>query len=160
MIARACEIPRDGFLQAYVSRGYTDCFEVMSPVVIDLEGFVEAFYSTWLFKCERLVLGVVLRRAVRQADVIALAKGAESFAAWSVEKRDPIQILLCDMAGHTRSYLAVSQKQGGVTRLVFGSAVVAPEGQPTGVGMRALMPLHRFYSKCLLRLAERKLRYS
>lgn len=160
MIARACDVPRDGLLQAYVARGYTDCFEVMSPLEIDLGAFIDAFYTTWLFRLERAVLSVALRRRIRDADVAALAAGADTFAAWRVEGRADHQILLCDMAGHTRSYLAVSHKQGGVTRLVFGSAVVAADSGQSGGMMKALLPLHRFYSKCLLRLAERKLRYS
>jgi hypothetical protein len=162
MIARACDVPRDGLLQAYVGQGetYTDCFEVMSPVGVTLPEFIEAFYTTWLFRLERLVLQVVLRRWIRDTDVKALATGADAFAAWTVEGRDEAQILLCDFAYHTRSYQAVSSKQGGATRLVFGSAVVVAEGKEMGRITRALLPLHRFYSKALLRLAERKLRYS
>ena len=160
MIARACNIPRDGLLQAYATDGstYTDCFEVMSPLAIPMEEFVQAFYSTWLFKVERLILSGVLRRLITDADVLALADGADSFAVWTVEARAQNQLLLCDMTGHTRSYLALSAKDGGVTRLIFGSAVVPSEGGQLGRGIQALMPLHRLYSKCLLRLAERKLR--
>lgn len=160
MIARACDVPRDGLLQAYVAAAYTDCFEVMSPLDIDLTEFVGAFYGTWLFRVERAVLTVVLRRRIRDAEVDALVDGAENFAVWTVEARAPHQILLSDMSGRTRSYLAVSAKQGGVTRLIFGSAVLPGDGQPLGRIVRALLPVHRIYSKCLLRLAERKLRYS
>lgn len=162
MIARACDVPRDGLLQAYVGQGetYTDCFEVMSPVEIALPDFIEAFYTTWLFRLERLILSITLRRRIRDADARVMAAGAETFAAWSVEARADAQILLRDMAGHTRSYLAVSAKDGGVTRLIFGSAVVARDGKPLGGFVKVLIPLHRFYSKALLRLAERKLRYS
>jgi hypothetical protein len=149
-------------LQRYVGAGanYTDCFEVMSPDAVTLPDFIEAFYSTWLFRLERMVLSVTLRRRIVDTDVEALALGADRFAAWTVEGREDAQILLCDTSGHTRSYLAVSAKDGGVTRLIFGSAVMAQNGKPLGRGVTALTPLHRFYSKALLRLAERKLRYS
>ena len=161
MIARVCPVPRDSLLQVYVDRadGYTDCFEVMHPLETDLSAFVHAFYSTWLFRLERLVLGVALRRRIRDADLRAFATGrSDHFAAWRVEARDSTQMLLCDLEGHTRSYLAIAPKDGGVTRLLFGSAVVS--GNPAGLGrmMRAIIPLHRFYSRALLRLAERRLR--
>lgn len=162
MIARACDVPRDGLLQAYVGQGatYTDCFEVMSPHAVTLPEFIEAFYTTWLFRMERVVLSLPLRARVRDSEVTALAEGADHFAVWQVEARDDAQILLSDRSGHTRSYLAVSGKEGGVTRLVFGSAVVAPKGKPLGTMVGLLIPLHRFYSKCLIRLAERKLRFT
>ncbi len=162
MIARACAVPEDALLHPYVGRGatYTDCFEVMSPGVVTLPDFIEAFYTTWLFKLERMVLTVALRRRIGDADAQALAQGADHFAAWTVEGREETQILLCDTSGHTRSYLAISAKDGGVTRLIFGSAVVAQAGKPLGRLTTLLIPLHRVYSKALLRLTERKLRYS
>lgn len=162
MMARAVPVPRDALLARYAGQGatYTDAFEVMSPHDIDLAAFISAFYTTWLFRLERAVLTVTLRRRIRDADVTALADGANRFAAWRVEDRSETQILMCDLSGHTRSWLAVSAKEGGVTRLVFGSAVVAAEGQQLGWFVRALVPLHRFYSKALLRLAERRLRFT
>ena len=160
MIARAVPVPRDGLLSRYVAREgcYTDCFEVMHPLEVDLLAFVTAFYTTWLFRLERLVLTLALRQRIRDADVAALAaEDRDSFAACRVEGREAGQILLCDLSGHTRSWLAVAPKEGGVTRLLFGSAVVARDGKMSG-GVRAMIPLHRFYSRALLRLAERKLR--
>jgi hypothetical protein len=132
----------------------------MSPLAVTLPDFINAFYTTWLFRLERLVLSVTLRKRISDADVQALADGAGTFAAWRVEERGTGQILLFDLGGHTRAWLAVSPKDGGVTRLVFGSAVVAQDGKPLGRLIRLIMPLHRFYAKSLLRLAERKLRYS
>ena len=162
MIARACDVPRDGLLQAYVGKGatYTDCFEVMSPHAVALPELIEAFYTTWLFRMERAVLSVLMRRWIPDAEVHALAQGGERFAVWQVEAREGSQILLKERSGHTRSYLAVSGKEGGVTRLIFGSAVVAPEGKPLGMFMHLLLPLHRLYAKALIRLAERKLRFT
>ena len=162
MIARACPVPKDALLQVYVGHetSYTDCFEVMSPHAVTLPELIIAFYTTWLFRLERVVLSVLLRRWVRDTDAQALAQGSDRFAAWQVEGREEMQILLADGVGHTRSYLAVSGKEGGATRLVFGSAVIAPEGRELGRMVRLLIPLHRFYSKALLRLAERKLRFT
>ena len=162
MIARACDVPQDALLQAYVGQGatYTDCFEVMSPHAVILPDLIEAFYTTWLFRLERLVLTVAMRRRISDAEVRALAQGASEFAVWRVEGRDDAQIMLRDRAGHTGSYLAVSGKEGGVTRLLFGSVVLAPPGQPLGRMVRLLIPLHRLYAKSLIRLAERKLRFT
>lgn len=161
MMARAVPVPRDALLAAYVGQGatYTDAFEVMSPHDVSLADFINAFYTTWLFRLERAVLTLTLRRRIRDPEVAALADGADNFAAWRVEARAEGQILLCDLSGHTRSWLAVSPKDGGVTRLVFGSAVVAAKGKPLGLFIRTVIPLHRFYSRALLRLAERRLRF-
>lgn len=159
MIARMIEVPRDALLQKYVADEgtYTDAFEVMHPLEADLSAFITAFYTTWLFRLERAVLTLSLRKRITDKEVVALAKGAERFAAWTVEERAETQILLCDLASATRSWLAVAPKEGGVTRLLFGSAVVARNGTlPWWV--RGTVPLHRFYSRALLRLAERKLR--
>ena len=139
MIARACTVPADGLLQTYVGQGanYTDCYEVMLPGAVTLPEFIEAFYTTWLFKLERAVLSVVLRRRITNSDARALAEGADGFAVWTVEDREEAQILLLDHMWHTRSYLAVSHKAGGVTRLIFGSAVVAKDnGCDSGDGNR------------------------
>ena len=161
MIARACAVPNDGLLQVYVGQSatYTDCFEVMSPNAVTLPDFIEAFYTTWLFKLERAVLSAILRRPINDADVRTLAEGGNRFAIWKVEARDGAQILLHDQMWRTRSYLAVTPKEGGVTRLIFGSAVVAAQGKELGRMVQITTPLHRLYSKMLLRLAERKLRY-
>lgn len=161
MMARAIAVPQDALLHRYVGQGqtYTDCFEVMHPLSVTLEGFIEAFYTTWLFRLERAVLTIGLRKRIRDSDVEALAASRnQSFAAWRVEERGSAQILLADLSGHTRSYLAVAPKEGGVTRLIFGSAVVVPDGKPLAPIVRWTVPLHRFYSRALLRLAERKLR--
>lgn len=161
MMARECGVPRDGLLDRYVEHpgAYTDCFEVMHPLEADLEAFITAFYTTWLFRLERLVLSVGLRHVIRDAEVHALARGhSTTFAAWRVEDRGGAEILLTDISGATRSYLAVSPKEGGVTRLIFGSAVMPRADGTLSPMVQRFMPVHRFYSRALLRLAEHKLR--
>ncbi|KIN64970.1 hypothetical protein Z946_3866 [Sulfitobacter noctilucicola] len=160
MIARAVPVPRDALLRAYVDRdgAYTDCFEVMHPMKVELPAFITAFYSTWLFRLERLVLSIAMRRRISDSELAALAEGrSDRFAAWQVTGRDDTQIMLQDTSGHTMSYLAVAAKEGGVTRLLFGSVVHgSAEHRPAWV--RLLMPVHLLYAKSLLRCAERKLR--
>jgi hypothetical protein len=161
MIARAIAVPKDSLLHRYVGQdgAYTDCFEVMLPISATMEEFIVAFYTTWLFRLERLVLTLARRRRITDAHVQALAVGeADTFAVWQVEDRAEGQLLLADDAGHTRSYLAFVAIDGGVARLIFGSAVVVPTGGEMPVWVRATIPLHRIYSKLLLRSAERRLR--
>jgi len=159
MIAKACPVPTDGLLAAYAGQGatYTDCFEAEAAGTVTLPQFIQAFYTTWLFRLERFVLMLPLRRRVRDAEVTALAQGAERFAVWRVEARREDQILLCDLGGHTRSFLAVTPAGPGKTLLRFGSAVVAPQGKELGLIIRLTVPLHEFYSKALLGAALRAL---
>lgn len=160
MIARSISVPKDALLHRYVDKpgAYTDCFEVMSPLSVTHVEFIEAFYTTWLFRLERVILAAVLCRGVSDTEVIALAEGREdNFAVWTVEDRMSDQILLQDASGQTCSYLAVVGKEGGVTHLIFGSAVFAKTGEMP-LWIKALIPAHRFYSKALLRLAEWKIR--
>src|SRR4051812_28810807 len=98
-----------------------------SPRCLDAE-FVEAFYTTAVFKLERLLLRVFAARPSTDGQAGKLARGElSSFAAWSVEGRAPDQLLLSDFSGRTRSWLMVSASDEpglACTRLYFGSAVV------------------------------------
>ena len=156
-----CPVPKGALLQPYVDRAeaYTDCFSEVLPGNITLAAFVSAFYTTWLFRLERAVLTLSQRRRIRDAEVAALARGeAERFAVWRVEARSDNQILLCDISGHTRSFLAVAAEEGGATRLLFGSAVVGDAAGEFPFWVNVLMPFHRVYSKALLYLAATRLR--
>jgi hypothetical protein len=161
MKLREIAVPKDSLLHRYknLDGAYTDCFEMVVPVSATLEGFVVAFYTTWLFRMERFVLTLAQRRWITDAQVDALAAGsADTFAVWRVEARAEGELLLSDTGGHTRSYLAFVANEGGKARLVFGSAVVPPKGAPMSALVRATVPLHKFYSRSLLRLAARRLR--
>ena len=125
--------------------------------------FVTAFYTTTLFKLERVILKWAVSRPSTDADAQQLASGTiDAFAAWHVEKRSENQLLMCDLHGRTRSWLMVAPlktDRGQVTRLYFGSAVVpvksASTGTPAiGVGFRALLGFHKLYSRALLSARE------
>ncbi|WP_205527315.1 hypothetical protein [Solimonas sp. K1W22B-7] len=126
--------------------------------------YVEAFYTTALFKTERLILSLVLLKPStdRQARELALGQ-RDSFAAWQVEKRDEDQLILA--AGRTRSWLMVAPAPTpGVmaTRLYFGSAIVPARGaragsNPLGSGFSALLGFHQLYSRGLLHAARTRL---
>jgi len=163
----SCELPPQALLRRYgVEGGYTDCYcaDIARPVT--QAEYIEAFYTSAVFKAERLVL-CLLRRASTDAQARELATGQRShFAAWSVESRREDQLLLCDFLGGTRSWLMTEpQRIDGhlATRLYFGSAVVPRVrdrgGSPAiGLGYRVLMGFHKLYSVILLRAALRRLR--
>jgi hypothetical protein len=156
------DLPARAFLQGYARAGaYADCFVTELPRAVTQAAFVEAFYTTWLFKLERLVLRWVVARPSTDAQARELAKGArESFAAWDVERRDHEQLLMCDLAARTRSWLMTEASESG-TRLYFGSAVVpslGADGKPRmGAVFRLLLGFHQLYSRLLLRAAARRL---
>lgn len=158
-------LPDTSLLNAYRARkAYTDAFYMDVPGTVTLSAFVCAFYTTWLFKLERLVLTTLVAKPSNDAEVRALAQGERTrFAAWSVEARQPDQIVMCDFMKKTRSWLMVAPLPDGGTRLWFGSAIVAerilPDGRAQlGAGFDQLVWFHRFYSRALLKAAARQLR--
>ena len=89
----------------------------------------------------------------------------EHLGGWriaGVEARAEDQLLVCDFAKLTRSWLMAVPADGGGTRLYFGSGVVPRakdrDGNPQpSAGFRYLQPVHAFYARALLRAAARKL---
>jgi hypothetical protein len=152
-------------LQRYLAQGdFVDCFSTQVSGRISLSQFITAFYSTRLFGLERIILASLLGKGSSEAQLQALAQdSADQFAAWSVEAREPHQMLLCDYRGRTRSWLMVAPGSGDAeTRLYFGSAVIAMKHPATGErsmggGFKALLGFHKLYSKALLNAARRQL---
>jgi hypothetical protein len=163
----ATALPPQGLLAAYRDRGaFTDCYVTTLDRPLTLAAYVDAFYTTPLFKLERLILAAFAKRPSTDLQARQLAIGeVDSFAAWRVEAREPDQILLADMTGRTRSWLMVVPARdgdSGGTRLYFGSAVV-PVAHPAtgqrrmGFVFSALLGFHKLYSRALLSSARRKL---
>ena len=162
-----CSLPGDALLNAYRTSGaYTDCYATDIDGSVSHQQFVTAFYTTPLFKLERVILKWAVSRPSTDTDAQQLAAGAvDTFAAWHVEKRSENQLLMCDLHGRTRSWLMVAPlktDRGPATRLYFGSAVVpvksASTDTPTlGFGFRALLGFHKMYSKALLSAARSRL---
>ena len=166
MIAiQPCEVPSNSFLRRYKDRdGYADCYMVDVMGAITQEQFVEAFYTSPLFKVERTLLRHLASRQATDADAKQLAMGkATSFSAWRVEAQSASELLLADVTGRTRSWLmATPGTRAANTRLYFGSAVVARKGHGAhdpGMGwlFHGLLGFHRLYSRLLLRAASRRL---
>jgi len=166
-IVQPCPLPEGAFLAAYRERGaYTDCYATELPIAVSHAAYVTAFYTTAVFKLERLVLRFAIDRPSTDEEAARVADGGvDRFAAWDVEQRAADQVLMCDLHGRTRSWLMtrdVSVAGSPATRLYFGSAVVpmrdARTGSPSmGSAYRALLGFHRVYSIVLLRAARARL---
>ena len=162
-----CEVPQGALLHKYQHGGaYADCYVTALPRRVSHAEFVEAFYTTALFKVERRLLSWFVAKPSTDVEAGQLAAGTlDSFAAWSVEARSVDQLLLSDFQGRTRSWLMAASAEGnasGGTRLYFGSAVVpvVRKGVETGTldfGVRLLLGFHKLYSRALLFAAKSRL---
>jgi len=159
-------LPADSMLARYSDPGlaYTDCYSTELGAPVRLDEYIEAFYTSPIFKIERWMIATLLSKASTDVHARELARGTrDSFSAWRVEDRDAAQILLSDFRGQTRSWLMVEPLHDAEsTKLYFGSAVVFradTAGQTTGPSLvfRMLLGFHKVYSKVLLSLARRAL---
>jgi len=161
-------LPSTSLLLAYGgAKGYTDCYATVVLGVVPHADFVTAFYTTWVFKLERLLLKWLMAKPSTDAEAHQLAIGAsDDFAAWHVEARAPNQLLMADFLGRTRSWLMVAEmaEQGcASTQLYFGSGVVARHHDKDGVsslgwGFWLMLGFHKVYSRVLLRAARSRFR--
>lgn len=169
-VIQSVELPLEALLDKYKQEGaYTDCYFIDIPYAVSQAEYVEAFYTTNLFKVERSILSLLAQKPSTDAQAKLLALGeAKSFAAWSVEERTSDQLLLCDFLGSTRSWLmsAVTKDfDSSTTRLYFGSAVVPKIDRVSGrasfgIAFHMLSGFHRIYSRALLRSACSRLLHS
>jgi hypothetical protein len=158
---REFPLPDDALLARYAARGaFTDCYVADVAGSVSLPSYVEAFYTGRLFKLERGLLGVFVSAPSTDEEAGALAAGRrDRFAAWTVEARTDDQLLMCDLAGRTRSWFRVSRSDDpGTTRLYFGSAVVPQVDRASGrarmsLTFRLLLGFHAVYSRALLSAA-------
>ncbi len=159
-----CPVPADTLLHKYSKNGsYADCYSTDVFEQIAFPEYIFAFYTTPLFKLERLILRLIVSKPSTDIQARQFADGArDRFAAWDVEGRGANEILMCDFQGRTRSWLmatAVDTVSGARTRLYFGSAVVPirnlKTGKPSlGFGVQALLGFHKVYSVLLLYFAK------
>jgi hypothetical protein len=162
-----CELPETALLCKYQDGGgYADCYVTEIAGRFSQADFVEAFYTTTLFRIERSILRWLAARPSSDREARELAFGtATSFAAWQVESRYDDQLLLADFTGRTRSWLMtspVNDTAASRTRLYFGSAVVSSRNAETGsqgkgLASKALYRFHRLYSRLLLQSARSRL---
>ncbi|MGB4116554.1 MAG: hypothetical protein WBK51_08420 [Polaromonas sp.] len=161
-----CEVLLNSFLRPYKDGpGYADCYATKVPGTVTQAAYIEAFYTSPLFKIERTLLKYLASKPASDADAKALAgDGATRFSAWRVEAQSSTELLLADFTGRTRSWLMATPapltKEPPSTLLYFGSAVVPLSGQGAqsmGWLFHALLGFHRLYSRLLLRAASQRL---
>ena len=167
---RPSAVPQHALLGRYAHGGaYTDCYFTEVAGSVSHAEYVEAFYTTAVFRLERALLAWLVSKPSSDAQARQLAAGElNAFAAWRVEERSVDQLLMCDFKGHTRSWLMVAPVQSAgapTTRLYFGSAVVpivdkASGQERLGFVFRALLGFHKLYSRVLLRAACSRLERS
>lgn len=153
-------LPEHSLLTAYAAAGcYTDCYCAEVEGSVSCADFVEAFYTTPLFKTERLILKLAVASPSTDVQARQIAEGTiDRFAAWQLEARTDQQLLMCDIFGSTRSWFMVEPVTGGTsprTRLYFGSSVTK-----TAMNRRTfrwLTGFHVLYSKALLTSARRRI---
>jgi hypothetical protein len=160
-------VPETALLVRYTRAGaYTDCYTADVPWAVSQASFVEAFYTTWAFKLERLILKWAVDQPSTDVEARELAAGTrDNFAAWTVEARAVDQLLMCDYLHRTRSWLMVASAGSAdspATRLYFGSAVVPVLDETTGKlalgsAYSALLGFHKLYSRVLLSCASARL---
>jgi len=154
-------MPPDALLARYSgTNGYADSFTTELRRTVSHAEFVEAFYTSRVFKIERFLLELLLSKPSTDIQARQLAAGDLcEFSAWRVESRATNQLLLCDVGGRTRSWLMVSPSaNGSTTRLYFGSAVVPVKNpsmgkQRMGPLFTVLLRFHKLYSRVLLKSA-------
>jgi hypothetical protein len=168
LVAFPTDLPASSLLARLRCNGsYTDCFTLTVPFAATQAQFIEAFYTTQLFKAERLILHLLAGKRSTDEHATEVAAGNRSaFAVWQVTERTASEILLTDETGRTSSWLMTEPNfasTGVSTRLYFGSAIKprrapAADGKPQfGRLFYALLGLHNLYSRRLLEAAARKL---
>lgn len=153
------ELPQSALLQTYLqSNAYTDCYAITIDKRVSLDDYVLAFYTTWLFRIERVILKLVSKPSTDDDARRLVAGKQQHFAAWTVEDRNDNQLLMCDYRGRTRSWFMTEPIDNG-TRLYFGSAVVpaSPHDPDIGAGFSLLLGFHKLYSRALLSAARSNL---
>src|SRR5450631_523291 len=160
-------LPEDALLKSY--RGgvrperwgeYGDCFSMTVDRPVSLAEFVFAFYTSPVFRIERLILRVFVGAPSSDAAARALSDGsAASFAVWYVGRRTSTQLLMCDRYERTRSWFRVVPLDRDRTLLQFGSAVAATSAgrtvaRSTSRGSGLLLRFHVLYSQMLLHSAK------
>jgi len=161
--AKETQVPAGVLLSTYQQSGaYTDCFFVDIALPVSHEAYIEAFFTSTLFKFERWILAVLVLRPSTNEQALLLAQGRlEKFAAWTVEGRTDNELLMSDFLGRTRLWMMSSTAADvpvGCTRLYFGSAYVPRINRRTGLprfgpAFHALKGLHDAYSRALLNAA-------
>lgn len=139
--------------------GFADSFVTRVPGTVPLPVYVEAFYTSRLFRAERVLLGLAGHPST-DTEARAVAEGsADRIAVWGHPVRRGDELLMPQLSGATASWF-MTRSVGTETELCFGT-IVRP-GKSGAKRMpwvyRALSGFHRLYSRLLLASAARRVR--
>ncbi|MEO0665459.1 MAG: hypothetical protein AAFY97_06945 [Pseudomonadota bacterium] len=153
MSVRRSAIPDGSLIARYKGQGnHVDAYVASTARYVDLPTYIAAFFSTSVFRAERLLLSISGKQS-SDDQVADLAAGrGEHIAAWKVEERSANELLLEATGTPIRTWLAV-EPDG--TALWFGSVVLAKKGRIPLLA-RVMMPGHALYSRILLSAALRQ----
>jgi len=160
----ASELPSHALSASYKEQGaFVDCYYIDIAKDVGLDNYIQAFYTTALFKVERSLLSLATFKRTKDDEAVKLSLGeSDSYSIWTVEGRQSNQIMLRDFTGNTRSWLMVEKASGGgcdsnrdsemSTRLYFGSVVVPKDVTENGAGsfgvlFHLLGKFHQVYSR-------------
>jgi hypothetical protein len=160
-----CTVPAQTLLDRYLVNGaYADCYTTEVSGSLSLPEYIFSFYTTPLFKVERLILRFTVSKPSTDVQARQLGEGKiHKFAAWHVEQRSKNELLMCDFLERTRSWFKVIPIGQTRTQLYFGSAVSSRQNPTTGklslgFGFRALLGFHKIYSMLLLHSVRLRIR--
>ena len=158
-------VPAQTLLDRYLVNGaYADCYTAEVSSSLSLPEYIFSFYTTPLFKVERLILRFTVSKPSTDVQARQLADGkSHKFAAWHVEHRSNNELLMCDFLERTRSWFKVIPVGQTRTQLFFGSAISSSQHPKTGklslgFGFRMLLGFHQIYSMLLLHSARSRIR--
>ena len=159
------ELPSNALSATYKTQGaFVDCYYSEIAKDVSLDEYIQAFYTTPLFKLERSLLSLATFKRANDDGAVELSLGkSDHYSIWTVEGRESNQIMLLDFSGNTRSWLMVEDKKNEMgTRLYFGSVVVPKDRKNNGQASLGKLfhffgSFHKIYSKALLSAAYRKL---
>ncbi len=163
----ASELPSHALSTSYKEQGaFVDCYYIDITKDISLDKYIQAFYTTAIFKLERSLLSLATFKCTKDDEAIELSlEKSDSYSIWTVEGRQSNQIMLRDFTGNTRSWLMVEKLNENEmsTRLYFGSVVVPKnitenKQASFGVLFHLFGKFHEIYSRALLNAAFRKLK--
>lgn len=160
-------IPDKALIETYarIKGGHTDCYYVDVPRYVTLSEFIQTFFSSPVFRLERLLLNMSPTGRSTDQDIANLASGTgNTMAVWKVDAREENQLIMSAGNGPIRTWLKVDTDypETGKTRLFFGSAL-APTRNKNGEQrklswvFKVSLGFHGFYSQLLLSLAARRL---
>ena len=135
-LVKPSSVPESGLLNAYadIPGCYTDCFSAEISGTVQLPELIHSFFTTPVFRLERMILAVFASSPTTDLEVANLACGdGNTLALWKVETREKNQLIMAVGNGPLRTWLMVSPDKAkkDTSRIFLGSALL-----PTAFGSK------------------------